>query len=413
MRLLILTQYFPPETGAPQNRLFQLARRLNRSGFETEVLTAMPNYPKMKIFEGYRGCFYRKEVMEGLTVHRSWIYTGSSRSILPRLMNYFSFVFTALWVGIFRVKKPDLLFCESPPLFLGITAWLLARPRGVRLIFNVSDLWPESAEKLGLIRNRFLLGAASRLEEFLYRQSWLISGQTQGIVADIRRRFPEKEVYWLRNGVDVEEIARVPADPDWREREGFHREDFLLIYAGIIGHAQGLETILHAARLLSQRRQVKFILMGSGPVLPELLELKRKMKLEQVFFLSNRPRNQVIQAIMSCDAAIIPLKNLELFRGAIPSKIFENLALRKPVLLGVDGEAKTLIIDEGEAGLFFTPENENDLALRILWLTQHPEECSRLGNNGYDLVCERFNVATIMEGFKDTINKKLGEATDS
>ena len=183
MRILILTQYFIPETGAPQSRLLQWARQLSRKGATVEVLTAMPNYPEMSIHQAYRGKFFLTEEMGGLTIHRSWIYAGSSKAILPRLINYFSFVFTSLLCGIFRTGKFDYVFCESPPLFLGITAWLLSVFKGARLIFNVSDLWPESAEKLGLVKNRLMLSTAASLERFLYRKSFLVTGQTRGIVA--------------------------------------------------------------------------------------------------------------------------------------------------------------------------------------------------------------------------------------
>jgi hypothetical protein len=153
MKLLLLTQYFPPEVGAPQNRLYDLALRLQQKGVHVSVVTAMPNYPQMRIHEYYKNKFYHYEDMSGLQVHRSWIYVTKDRSIIKRLLNYFSFVFSSFFIACFKLRNFDFILCESPPLFLGISGFFLAKLKGAKLIFNISDLWPESAEKLGLVTN--------------------------------------------------------------------------------------------------------------------------------------------------------------------------------------------------------------------------------------------------------------------
>lgn len=407
MKFLIITQYFLPETGAPPNRLFQLARRLQKMGVEVNILTAMPNYPEMKIHDGYRGKFYCREIIGGIEVHRCWIYAGTSKAIIPRLINYFSFVKSSFLVGAFKLGRQDIVFCESPPLFLGISAWLLSKLKRARLIFNVSDLWPESAEKLGLVKNKFLLGLSSRLEEFLYRHSLMVTGQTQGIVNNISARLPDKTVHWLKNGVDLNDLVEIPGEVSWRDSEGFGRGDFLLLYAGILGYAQGLEVILQAAKLLSDRPEVKFLLVGSGPVRDELIRLKQDQKLDNVYFYDNRPKAEVIPIVRSADVAIIPLRKLELFKGAIPSKIFENLALRKPILLGVEGEAKELIIDEGHAGWAFEPGNSSELAKKIRYLLEHKELLSEAGENGHEYLRRVFDLDRIAREFLDLVNMKL------
>lgn len=406
MRILILTQYFIPETGAPQNRLMQWAKLLAFKGATVEVLTAMPNYPEMKIHWEYRGRFSCTEEIQGIKVVRAWIYAGTSKAILPRLLNYFSFVLTSLLVGIYRTGRYDYIFCESPPLFLGITAWLLKLIKGAKLIFNVSDLWPESAEKLGLVTNRLLLSSAAYLEHFLYRRSFLITGQTKGIVQSISSRFPQKKVYWFKNGADVRELESIPPVPALREKLGFTADDFLLLYAGILGHAQGLEVVLQAAAKLRNTSGIKFLIMGSGPEKEKLVKLKEIEKLDNVMFLDSRPKKEVIPFIHASDAAIIPLKRLDLFKGAIPSKIFENLALKKPILLGVEGEAKELLIDNGHAGLAFIPEDPDDLADRIVYLYSHNTERKELGINGYNYLCREFNPEIIVNEFWNLINAK-------
>jgi glycosyltransferase involved in cell wall biosynthesis len=375
-------------------------------GVEVSILTAMPNYPEMKVHVGYRGKFYHHEVIGGIHVHRSWIYAGTSKAILSRLINYFSFVKSSFLVGAFKIGKQDIIFCESPPLFLGMTAWLLSKIKGARLIFNVSDLWPESAEKLGLVKNKFLLGLSTKLEEFLYRHSLLVTGQTQGIVRNISMRFPAKTIHWLKNGVDLNELEAIPENNDWRVAAGFLPGDFLLLYAGIIGHAQGLEVILQAAAMLRERPEVKFLLVGSGPVRDELIRMKQEMKLDNVFFYDNRPKAEVIPIVRSANVAIIPLRKLDLFKGAIPSKIFENLALKKPILLGVEGEAKELFIDDGKAGWAFEPGNATDLAIRIRYILNNMELLAEAGDSGFNYLHRVFDLDQIAREFLDLVTRK-------
>jgi glycosyltransferase involved in cell wall biosynthesis len=403
MKLLILTQYFPPEVGAPQNRLYELAVRLQQKGIEISVLTAMPNYPQMAVYEGYKGKFYMQESMNGLQVHRSWIYTTTSKGIFKRLLNYFSFVFTSFWVGWFKLGKFDYILCESPPLFLGKTAYALKKLKGAKLLFNVSDLWPESAERLGLVTNSFFLRSATKLEEFLYRQSDLISGQTQGIVKNISSRFPDKKVYWLPNGVDLNYYKADAVQSNWREQHQFSEHDFILLYAGIIGHAQGLEVIIHAAAQLKEFHNIKFVLIGSGPEKEWLQELKKGMQVQNVFFFDAVKKTEMPAIIAASTVSVVPLKRLDLFKGAIPSKIFENLAMKKPILLGVEGEAKELFITAGNAGLAFIPEDATDLANKIVQLYNNRELLEQLGENGYRYVQEKFTRDKIATEFYNWI----------
>lgn len=407
MKILIHTQYFPPEIGAPQNRLYELAVRLKKKGAEVDILTAMPNYPAMVIHPEYRGRFYCKEKMDGMTVHRCWIYVTSSKGIFKRLLNYFSFVFSSLFIGTVRLKKYDLVICESPPLFLGISSFLLSKFKKAGFVFNVSDLWPESAEKLGLVTNRFFLKAATWLEEFLYKRALAITGQTQGIVANISSRFPAKKVYWLPNGVDVDFYDPEKIDSDWRAQQGFAESDFVLLYAGIIGHAQGLEVILEAANRLRKYKDIKFVLMGEGPQKDSLLAMKEELSLEHVFFLPAVPKTRMPAAVMGCTMAVIPLKKLKLFEGAIPSKIFENLAMKKPILLGVDGEARELFIREGKCGLYFEPENAEALASAVLSIYQKKIDLSELKENARDYIKRKFDREKIANEFWMFLNKEL------
>ncbi len=405
MRLLILTQYFPPEVGAPQNRLYELARHLAQMGVEVSVLTAMPNYPQMRIHPQYKGKHYVFEEKDGIKIHRSHIFVSRRRSITARLRNYFSFVLSSALIGRRRLKKFDFLFCESPPLFLGYTAMYLARIKKAKLIFNVSDLWPESAERLGVVRNPLLLKMAYKLEAKLYHKAVLVTGQTQGICNDIQRRFPNTKTYWLPNGADLGFYDPTGARPRrWRAENGIAPGDHVFMYAGIIGLAQGLDIILECAVRFLPRNDVKFVLLGSGPEKDKLLQMKEKMNLHNVIFMNAVPRQEMPSILCDLEAAIIPLKKLDIFKGAIPSKIFENLAMQVPVLLGVDGEARELFIEQGRCGLYFEPEDAMQLAQGVERLLEEPDLRRELGRNGRAFVQENFNRAEIARAFYEELS---------
>lgn len=402
MKLLILTQYYPPEIGAPQNRLHELTIRLKKKGVQVEVLTALPNYPKMEVFEGYRNRQKREETIEGITVHRSWIYVSPSKSIIARLLNYFSFVWSSYWRGR-RLQSFDYLMVESPPLFLGYSAMALSKKLNAKLIFNVSDLWPESAEKLGLVTNKGLLKMAYKLEKKCYKAATLITGQTQGIVNDIKQRFPEKKVSWLPNGVDISfyDPDKIP-DSDFRKVNGFKEEDVIFFYGGILGHAQGLEIIIEAAKGL-ENTNAQFVIQGAGPEKEHLLALHKKYALKNIHFFDPVKKTEMPGILKSVDIAIIPLKKLDLFKGAIPSKIFEALAMKKPLLLGVDGEARKHFIENAKAGLFYTPEDVDNLKKQVLYFLENPNETKNMGERARNYVADVFDRNKIAEGLYDQL----------
>lgn len=395
MRVLILTQYYPPETGAPQNRLSSLAKNLKAFGVHVEVLTAMPSYPKSEIFPAYVNKKYVTERLDNIIIHRANLFVSKKSSVSHRLANYFSFSYNSFICASKKLRPFDVIICESPPLFLGITAVFLKRKWKCKLIFNVSDLWPESAEKMGIIKNKTAIKYSYKLANWIYSHADLISGQTQGIVEAIKKMQPSKKLLWFPNGVDVEKFCGVVSLPP--------ADKFILTYAGIIGHAQGLEVILHAANKLKHLPRIEFKIIGDGPEKNKLQQLKEQLQLHNVTFIANKPVKEVICEVSRSNAYVVPLRKLDLFKGAIPSKIFEPLALGVPVLLGVEGEAKNLFIDQADSGLFFEPENATMLAEKIVELYHDKQLCRKLGENGKRFITTNFRRDVIAENFYESI----------
>tara|TARA_B100001059_G_scaffold236765_1_gene290052 strand:+ start:4948 stop:6174 length:1227 start_codon:yes stop_codon:yes gene_type:complete len=400
MKFLILSQYYPPETGAPQNRLHSLSLNLVKNGCDVEVLTAMPNYPKMEIFEDYKGLSYKEEIIDGIKVHRSKIYVSKSKGVPKRLLNYFSYVFTSIRV-LNKLSKPDYVICESPPLFLGISALYISRKLEAKLIFNVSDLWPESAEKLNIVNNKFILNLAYLLEKYIYKKSFLVTGQTQGIISNINRRFPKIPTLWLPNGID-KEVYEVTENKDWINEYGLYGKS-IYVYAGIVGHAQALDVIIKAKSWLLKNefelsKKVAFVIIGDGPDKQRLVALNKQLQ-TKIIFIPNTPKTELLKMLKACHVYIVPLKKIDLFLGAIPSKIFDALALSKPILLGVAGEAKSLFIDQGNAGIYFEPENEKALAKAIIKLENDQLKSKEFSFSGNKFALKNFD--------REIIAKKL------
>lgn len=404
MRILFLTQYYPPEIGAPQNRIHELAIRLQKKGIHVEVLTAMPNYPQNEIHEAYKNNAITEEIIDGIPVHRAKIYISKSKSILSRLLNYFSFVYTS-WRRGRKLPEFDFILAESPPLFLGYSAMRLAKKLNAKLIFNVSDLWPESAEKLGLVTNKTLLKLAYNLEKKCYYRSALVSAATEGIVNDINKRFPNVKTYWLANGVDLsfydpEKIE----ENDFRQKNGFKNDDVLFFYGGIVGYAQGLDIILNAAKKCTNEK-AKFIIQGAGPEKERLIKLKSELNIDNVYFFDAVDKSKMPGVLKNIDVAIVPLKKLTLFEGAIPSKIFETLAMEIPILLCVDGESRTHFVEKAKAAFFIEPENSDELLEKINYLLENKTEIKVMGKRGRLYAMEVFNRDKIAASLIEKLNE--------
>jgi glycosyltransferase involved in cell wall biosynthesis len=398
VKVLLLTQYYPPEPGAPQNRLAHLAQRLRLGGHVVTVVTAMPNYPTGEVFAGYRGRLRMEEQRDGIRVVRTWIHPCRSASPLGRLANYLSFCVTSMILGYWGLGRMNVVVVESPPLFLGIAGYIMARLKRARLVLNVSDLWPESVVRLGIVSNAHLIRLARHLEEFLYRQADLVTGQTQGIVQSIRARSVARAVELLTNGADLETFSRGRRDGALRTawKAG---DSFVVGYAGNIGLAQNLETVLRAAQRLARDRTIRFVLVGDGADRPRIEKLLDRLALDNTILLPLQPRERMPAILASFDAAVVPLRKLELFQGALPSKMFEAMASSLPVVFSGEGEASVLIEASG-AGVCVAPEDPAALAGAITELAANPERARLMGEAGrryVELHYDRRRIATEFE----------------
>ncbi|KLU66902.1 alpha-monoglucosyldiacylglycerol synthase [Desulfosporosinus acididurans] len=388
MRILMLTQYFPPESGAAQVRLKEVAKGLQANGHQVTVVTAFPNHPSGIIPPEYQGHWRMKDEVDGIPLWRTWIYPVQRGRFWKRLLNYFSFVFSSFW-GLSKAGKQDILFFESPPLFLGITALIYGRFTRTKIIMNISDLWPESAVALGLVNSRWMIGAAEWLEKLLYRRSWKISCQTEGIRSSLLERgVPSHKVTFLPNGVNLDLFAPRERDEALAQKLGIKKDDFVLIYAGTMGYAQGLETVIKTAELLQEEPGICFLFVGDGTEKPMLEDLVKEKGLQNVSFVDFQPVQEMPRYFSLASASIVPLKKNKLFAGARPSKMFPALGSEVPVIYSGEGEAAELVLSSG-GGVVVEPENSAELARAIVELKQNPQRLE-MGKLGRKFVQEHY-----------------------
>jgi glycosyltransferase involved in cell wall biosynthesis len=397
MRITFISENFPPDTGAPQIRLYEVSRELIKRGYEVEVLTAFPHHPEGIIPDEYKGKFYQFEHLDGIPVHRSWIYPSEKGSFWKRLISYFSFTFSAFY-SVFKSQKADVIVCTSPPLFVGITGYFAAKFKKAKFVFNVADIWPESAVELGILKNKTFIRMAEILENWLYKKSWKIATATEGILEYMVKKGKKREnVFLLPNGVNTETFSPREANEKWLEKLGFEGKK-VFTFAGRVGYAQGLDSVLKAAKIVEgQDPDVQFLIIGDGPEKETLIKLKDDLKLTNLVFHDSVPVTEMPNIFSITDFSVVSLRNIELFKGARPSKIFPALASGVPVLYCGVGESAELI-ENNHCGIIAEPENPDDIAKKILECAAMDEqEYKQYSQSGRKLVEESFSWKSIVD----------------
>jgi glycosyltransferase involved in cell wall biosynthesis len=380
VRVTILTQYYPPEIGAPQARLSELASALVRRGHDVTVLTAMPSYPVGKIYPGYGGLLQR-ERRDGVQVIRTTVFPTQRADFLGRLANYFSFAFSAGIMGTFLLRRSEYLIVESPPLFLGVTGlWLSWRTRAA-MVFNVSDLWPETAVRLGVVRAGSLgHRLAAWLEGLCYRHAAVVSGQTKTIVDSIAERFPKCRTYHFSNGVNTRAFHPERRTAAARATLAAGEADACVaLYAGLHGLAQGLDQVLDAAETLRADPKLRLVLVGDGPAKEKLVQQAQARGLSNVRFLAPLPSDQVPPLVAAADILVVPLATH--IPGATPSKLYEAMASGRPVVLVAGGEPAAFV-REHRVGIVVAPGDGPGLVEALRTLRADAALRQELGANG-------------------------------
>ena len=377
MRILFLTQYFPPEMGAPQARISELGERLIDFGWEVEVLTALPNYPTGRIYKGYDPLKCRVEHVGRIRTVRVPIFP-SKNGFVRRLASYFSFVVSSVALGKRLCHPPDILMVESPPIFIGYATWYLSWRWGCPYVLNVSDLWPDTAISMGVIKEGFATRRAADLEQKLYDRSAGVTGQAQEIVDAVAAKAPHLPVALITNGVDPGRFGPEFLDAEAQELLG-EEQGPIFIFAGLLGLAQGLDQLLDFAKCLDDQEPGRIVLIGDGPVRQHLAERIERESIRRVRLLPPQPRHRVPALLAGADVAVISLSTS--IPGSVPSKIYEAMASALPILMIAEGEASRRVSD-ARCGICVRPGDLEGAVSAFRRLAAEAQLRAQLGQSG-------------------------------
>ena len=380
MKVLLITSLYVPDVAANAKRMHQFARFLTSRGHQVTILAGVPHYPLGRIHPDWRRRPFWITHENGMKVVRVWVYAAPGRKIWRKALNYISFFIMSVPAALFVGIKHDAIVAISPPLPSGLSAFFYSLLSRSPFVFDVQDLYPETAIQLGVLKGKRGIAFFEALERFIYRKSAQITVISDGFRNSV-----------MRKGISG---SKVTVMPNWADTSTFSPEvtpvdkqdlglgeRFTVMFLGTIGRAQGCEIIVEAATLLRNRGDIGFCLLGDG-VARAALEMEAvKRELDKISFLDPVPHDDVPRYLVAADACLVHLVANDLYKVTLPSKIYEYLAIGKPILMGVEGEAAQLIKTSG-SGLVFKPQSAEKLAEAVLTLAGSPSLCARLGHEG-------------------------------
>jgi glycosyltransferase involved in cell wall biosynthesis len=371
VHVLFLTDNFPPEVNAPASRTFEHCREWVKHGHKVTVITCAPNFPKGKVFDGYRNRLWQRETIEGIEVVRVWSYVTANEGFLRRVLDYQSYMVSATIASLF-IRKVDVIVGTSPQFFTACAAYVAGLVKSRPYIFELRDLWPETIKAVGAMKSSFAIDMLEKLELFLYRRAAKVISVTKSFKANlIRRGIDDSKIEVVTNGVDISQFKPRPKDAALTAQLGLEGK-FVAGYIGTHGLCHGLETLVEAAERL-RGTGIVFLFLGDGARKQHLRDMAAEKKLDNVVFIDSVPKAEVPRYWSILDVSVIHLQKAELFTTVIPSKLFESMGMGLPVLHGVEGESAEIVQEEG-AGIPFEPENVDQLCAALTRLRSNPAE---------------------------------------
>jgi glycosyltransferase involved in cell wall biosynthesis len=403
MRITFLCQYFPPEMGAPAARTYEHARHWVELGHEVTVITGFPNHPTGILHPEYRGVFTRREQVDGIDLRRTWVYCAPNKGFLKRVLNFLSFFFSSLILGGLLTSRPQMVIGTSPQFFCAVAAWLLSRLKRVPFVFEVRDIWPQSAIELGALRNPLAIRILESLEQHLYRAASLIV-----IVAESTRPYlhargiSDAKIALIPNGIDLRFLeSSGDSTESFREREGWS-DKFLVSYIGTHGMSHALEVVLSAAARLSSDPSIHFLFVGEGAEKARLVRMAQEANLSNVTFLNEQPRPTLPAIYGASNVSLVPLRRLQIFTKVLPSKLFELMGVGCPIICSVEGEAAQLVERSG-AGICIEPENVEALVETIIKLRNDPAQCAAMRKAGQVFARTHYSRTVLAEKYLEAL----------
>jgi glycosyltransferase involved in cell wall biosynthesis len=380
MRILLVSQWFTPE---PIFKGLPFAKALKDRGHEVQVLTGFPNYPEGKLYPGYRQRMLQREPMDGVSVLRVPLYPSHDTSAVRRIANYSSFAISAALIGTLAVRPADVMYVYHPPSTVALPAMVIGWMRRIPFVYDIQDLWPDTLDATGMVNNNFLRTMVDRWCQWTYRSAARIVVLSPGFKAKlVERGVPADKIEVIYNWCEERQIGKGFRNEVLAQELGLAGR-FNVVFAGTMGKAQALDSVLEAAGLISNRHpQAQFVFIGGGIEVDRLKMVSRENRLPNVLFLPRRPVSEIGDILNLADVLLVHLKNDPLFRITIPSKIQAYLAVGRPILAGVQGDAADLVL-RAEAGITCMPESPESIARAVEKLAGIPrDQREAMGENG-------------------------------
>lgn len=401
MRILLLTQWFDPE---PTFKGLMFAEGLKAQGHDVEVITGFPNYPGGKIYSGYKLKLYQKEVIRGVTIHRVWLYPSHDGSARKRIFNYLSFCISSCIAGLFFIKRFDLVYVYHPPMTVGLSAAVIGLFRRVPFVYDIQDLWPDTLKSTGMLNNDRILGVVGKLCTWIYTRAEKIIVLSPGFKKMLLSRgVEESKIEVIYNWCDEVALSNV-IDLKFPELKG----RFNILFAGNMGKAQALDAVLVAAeKVMQQSSKIQFVFVGSGIEEERLKKIVSERGISNVVFLPRMPMNQVGSLMSQCDALLVHLKKDPLFEITVPSKTQAYMAVGKPILMAVDGDAADLV-NMSRSGVCVKSEDVEGLVAASLSLASlSSNDLEQLGINAKKYYYEHLSFQKGVEKFSRVFDETV------
>lgn len=369
MKILFLTDNFPPEVNAPATRTYEHCKEWVKRGVDVTVITCAPNFPEGKVFKGYKNKLYQNESIDGIKVIRVWTYITANKGFIKRILDYLSFMLSSFIAGIFI--KTDVIIATSPQFFTAISGRWLSFWKRKPWVMEVRDLWPESIKAVGAMQNNPVIGFFEFLEKRMYKSATKIVVVTDTFKEELvtKHAINKSKISVIKNGANLDVFKPQEKNKTLLEELSL-KDKFIVGYIGTHGMAHALDFILRSAKRIDNEKY-HFLFIGSGAKKDALICLKDELNLKNVTMLGLVSKEKVKEYISIMDVSLVNLKKSDTFKSVIPSKIFENVAMHKPILLGVEGESKK-IIEDYEVGETFEPENEHDFLSKLYKMAENP-----------------------------------------
>lgn len=389
MRILFLSHYFPPEVNAPATRTYEHCKEWVKQGHQVTVISCVPHHPMGKVYPGYKNRLFFREEKDGIQTIKILTYVTANEGFVKRTFNYVFFMVMAVLVAPF-VGKADVVLSTSPQFFNGLAGYFVSRMKRAGWVLEIRDLWPESILAVGAIKNKHVIRLLESIERFVYRKADYIVPVTKAFKKHIiANGGNEARTSVIRNGVDLTLFNPMPRDETYAEQIGVGGK-FVASYVGTHGMAHGLDVVIEAAEKLKNNTNVVFLLVGEGAEKTRLKEVVESRNLSNVIMLDQQSKDQMPLIWLVSDVSLVLLRKLDLFLTVIPSKIFESMAMGKPIVMGVMGEAQELI-EKGNAGLCIEPENADQLVEALNSLQSNKGQYEDIAESAKNYVAENFN----------------------